>query len=104
MQKKNKQKDDSKIEKFLASLDNLWSRLLVIGLIAIAGFKFGCYYKETQMNRSQQLLDKEMWERWVEKEEMLKKQIDELKQERIELKANIQDLKLQNKYGYDKEE
>lgn len=41
---RKKQVRESVVERFLVSLDNIWSKLIVIGMIAIAGFKFGSYY------------------------------------------------------------
>ncbi len=98
---RKKQVRESVVERFLVSLDNIWSKLIVIGMIAIAGFKFGCYYQETQSLRAQQLHDKELWDKWAIKEESFKKQIDGLMRERIELKTENSDLKLQIKFSHE---
>lgn len=46
---------------FLSSLDNIWTKLIVIGSFVYAGFKFGCFYKETQMKAEQVETDKAEW-------------------------------------------
>lgn len=46
---------------FLSSLDNIWTKLIVIGSFVFAGFKFGCFYKETQMKAEQIVTDKAEW-------------------------------------------
>ena len=51
MAKKNTTQND-RLTRLLTSLDPTWAKLGVIGAIAFVGFKFGCYYQETQSIRS----------------------------------------------------
>lgn len=51
MAKKNTTQND-RLTRLLTSLDSTWAKLGVIGAIAFVGFKFGCYYQETQFIRS----------------------------------------------------
>ena len=65
--------------------------------ILCVGFKGGCYFQETKMTRNQLQIDKEQWEKWVDKEVNYRSEIDRLKQERLELKAQINNLKFLKK-------
>lgn len=57
------------------------------------------------MTRDQLLLDKEQWVKWIERETNYRSEIDILKQERLELKYQINNLKfpeLHSKGKYEK--
>lgn len=89
-----KQREKEKwVESFLSALDSLWGKLAIILLIISAGFKAGCFYQETKMTRNQLKLDKEQWEKWVDRETNYRAEIDLLKQERLELKYQLNNLK-----------
>ena len=39
---------ENKFFNILSSLDSIWTKITIIGVFVWTGFKFGCYYKETQ--------------------------------------------------------
>ena len=87
------QDKETRVERLLVALDSLWGKLVIIVVILCVGFKGGCYFQETKMTRNQLQKDKEQWEKWVDKEANYRSEIDRLKQERLELKAQINNLK-----------
>ena len=44
---------ENKFFNILSSLDSIWTKITIIGVFVWTGFKFGCYYKETQMKLEQ---------------------------------------------------
>lgn len=72
---------ENKFLKILTSLDNIWTKLGIIFVFVIAGFKFGCYYKETQMKAEQMEKDKEEWLRTAHYIDSLRSTILELQKE-----------------------
>lgn len=44
---------ESKFFNILSSLNSFWAKIAIIGIFVCTGFKFGCYYKETQMKLEQ---------------------------------------------------
>lgn len=91
------QDKETRVERLLVALDSLWGKLVIIVTILCVGFKGGCYFQETKMTRNQLQIDKEQWEKWVDKEANYRSEIDRLKQERLELKAQINNLKFLKK-------
>lgn len=81
------------LEKFLSSLDSTWTKLVVIGGIGFAGFKFGCYYQETIMTRKQNIEYKQQTDAWVEKEESYRDKIHELRLQVVQLEKKVQNNK-----------
>lgn len=83
----------------LKSLDNIWAKLFIIGTFIVVGFKFGCYYKETQMKTEQMESEKEEWLKTAHYIDSLRSTINELQKEngilsvKVELYSNR---KLQN--------
>ena len=89
-----KQREKEKwVESFLSALDSLWGKLAIILIILSVGFKTGCFYQETKMTRDQLQLEKEQWIKWIDRETNYRSEIDILKQERLELKYQINNLK-----------
>ncbi len=102
---KTQRKKEKWVESFLSTLDSLWGKLAIILIILSVGFKVGCFYQETKMTRDQLQLDKEQWVKWIERETNYRSEIDILKQERLELKYQINNLKfpeLHSKGKYEK--
>lgn len=99
-----KERQEKGIEIFLTALDSLWGKLTIILVILYAGFQGGCFYQETKMTRNQLQIDKEQWEKWVDKETNYRSEIDMLKQERLELKSQINNLKFPKYHGNEKYE
>ena len=101
-----KQREKEKwVENFLSALDCLWGKLAIILIILSVGFKAGCFYQETKMTRDQLQLEKEQWVKWLDRETNYRSEIDILKQERLELKYQINNLKfpeLHNKGKYER--
>lgn len=96
MGRKNNQ---SWFDKLLAGLNSIWSKIAIIGLIWYAGFEIGGLYKEAQSIKESNARDfmyntklNELYNESRAKEYELKKEIDNLRNERIELKARIVDL------------
>ena len=82
------QDKETRVERLLVALDSLWGKLVIIVAILCVGFKGGCYFQETKMTRNQLQIDKEL---------NYRSEIDRLKQERLELKAQINNLKFLKK-------
>lgn len=101
-----KQREKEKwVESLLSALDSLWGKLAIIFIILTVGFKTGCFYQETKMTRDQLQLEKEQWVKWIDRETNYRSEIDILKQERLELKYQINKLKfleLHSKGKYEK--
>lgn len=49
---------ENKFFNILSSLDSIWAKIAIIGIFVCTGFKFGCYYKETQMKLEQHIIYK----------------------------------------------
>lgn len=90
-------------EKILSSLDTLWGKLTIIGIMLFAGFKAGCLYEEVVQLRKQHEIEVNQWELWKSQEEIYKSKIDELKRENIELLSRIKELEYIIRYGDEKE-
>lgn len=60
-------KSKIRFEKFLKAIDSTWGRVIVIGLIFVAGFNAGCYYKETVVTRKYMEYDIQREDYWRDK-------------------------------------
>ena len=60
-------KSKIRFEKFLKAINSTWGRVIVIGLIFVAGFNVGCYYKETVVTRRYMEYDIEREDYWRDK-------------------------------------
>ena len=93
---KNRIKSKESIpEKFLSSLDSFWAKLTIIGVIAFAGFKAGCYYQETIMTRKQNAEYQQQTDTWIQKEEYYRDRIQELRLKVVKLEKEVPNHKTQ---------
>lgn len=87
----------------LKSLDNIWAKLVVIGAFVVAGFKFGCYYKETQMKAEQMEMEKDEWLKTAHYIDSLRSTINELQKENGILSVKLESYSSRGiQYGRDK--
>ena len=95
MSKKRVKINENIFERILSSLDSTWAKLTIIGVIAFAGFKAGCYYQETIMTREQNKEYQKQTDAWVQKEEYYRDKIQELRLKVVELEKEVPNYKTQ---------
>ena len=95
MSKKRVKNNENIFERILSSLDSIWAKLTIIGVIAFAGFKGGCYYQETIMTRKQNKEYQRQTDAWVQKEEYYRDKIQELRLKVVELEKEVPNYKTQ---------
>lgn len=74
----------------LKSLDNIWAKLVIIGVFVMVGVQFGCYYKETQMKAEQMKSEKVEWLKTVHYIDSLRSTINELQKENGILSVKVE--------------
>lgn len=80
---------EDKLLKFLSKLDNTWTRLLVIGLIFMGGFRFGRYYEEAQQKNSLYDIKRDRDERYDRDIRNYSKTIDSLNNELAKMQIKM---------------
>jgi uncharacterized protein YlxW (UPF0749 family) len=86
-------KFESKVLHYLSSLDSFWGKMIIIGVIFVAGCTAGSYYKETNMLREQFASEKEEWLRQCRYIDSLREHILSIQNENVKLNNQVNELK-----------
>lgn len=87
---------ENKFFNILSSLDSIWAKITIIGIFVYTGFKFGCYYKETQMKFEQLEEEKKEWIKTVRYIDSLRNANNELQKENSLLLVKVERYSSQN--------
>lgn len=87
---------ENKFFNILSSLDSIWAKIAIIGIFVCTGFKFGCYYKETQMKLEQLEEEKKEWLKTARYIDSLRNANNELQKENSLLLVKVERYSSQN--------
>lgn len=87
---------ENKFFNILSSLDSIWAKITIIGIFVYTGFKFGCYYKETQMKLEQLEEEKKEWLKTARYMDSLRNANNELQKENSLLLVKVERYSSQN--------
>lgn len=87
---------ENKFFNILSSLDSIKAKIAIIGIFVYTGFRFGCYFKETQMKLEQLEEEKKEWLKTARYIDSLRNANNELQKENSLLLIKVERYSSQN--------